>query len=81
LIGGVRSKSDATSIRQLNGRTRYDQWEFVYVPYNPNPQAQQPGGTNPRQPGQRPAGSRPSGSGTSGSGTTGGSRPGTGARQ
>ncbi len=81
LIGGVRSKSKATSIRQLNGRTRYDQWEFVYVPYNPNPQAPQPGGPNPRQPGQRPAGSRTPGSGTSGSGTTGESRPGTGARQ
>jgi hypothetical protein len=76
LIGGVRSKSKATSIRQLNGRTRYDQWEFVYVPYNPNPQPPGLGGTNPRQPGQRPAGSR-----TPGTGTTGASRPGTGAPQ
>jgi type II secretory pathway pseudopilin PulG len=49
LIGGVRSKSKAKSIRELNGRTRYDQWEFVYVPYNPNPQAPAAGGTRPGQ--------------------------------
>jgi type II secretory pathway pseudopilin PulG len=64
LIGGVRSKSKARSIRELNGRNRYDQWEFVYIPYNPNPLAPGTGGTGPGQqprlPGQqRPGSSRP----------------------
>jgi type II secretory pathway pseudopilin PulG len=70
LIGGVRSKSKARSIRELDGRTRYDQWEFVYVPYNPNPQPPGVGGTpgQPRLPGQqRPGGSRPPGSSSPGS--------------
>src|SRR5215203_1113310 len=70
LIGGVRSKSKARSIRELNGRTRYDQWEFVYVPYNPNPQPPGAAGGNGQQPGtsgqQRPGGSRQPGAGSSG---------------
>jgi type II secretory pathway pseudopilin PulG len=72
LIGGVRSKSKARSIRELNGRTRYDQWEFVYVPYNPNPQPPVAGGARPgqqpRTPGQRTPGMTPS---TPRSGSTG----------
>jgi type II secretory pathway pseudopilin PulG len=64
LIGGVRSKSKARSIRELNGRTRYDQWEFVYVPYNPNPQPPVAGaarpGQQPRTPTQRTPGTTPS---------------------
>ena len=64
LIGGVRSKSKARSIRELNGRNRYDQWEFVYIPYNPNPLPPGTGGNapgqQPRAPGQqRPGSSRP----------------------
>jgi type II secretory pathway pseudopilin PulG len=64
LIGGVRSKSKARSIRELNGRNRYDQWEFVYIPYNPNPLPPGTGGTAPgQQPRtngqQRPGSSRP----------------------
>jgi type II secretory pathway pseudopilin PulG len=70
LIGGVRSKSKARSIRELNGRTRYDQWEFVYVPYNPNPQPPGVGGQQPRMPGQRRPGS------SSGIGSAGSQRPG-----
>ena len=70
LIGGVRSKSKARSIRELNGRTRYDQWEFVYVPYNPNPQPPGVAGDNGQQPGtsgqQRPGGARQPGAGSSG---------------
>jgi type II secretory pathway pseudopilin PulG len=60
LIGGVKSRSKAKSIRVLNGRTRYDQWEFTYKPYNANPAPQMPGPG--RQPGLKPAGSstRPS---------------------
>jgi type II secretory pathway pseudopilin PulG len=79
LIGGVRSKSKARSIRELNGRTRYDQWEFVYVPYNPNPQppaagaarpGQQPRTRTQRAPGMTPSTPRsgPTGSGPTGSG-------------
>jgi type II secretory pathway pseudopilin PulG len=53
LIGGVRSKSKARSIRELNGKTRYNEWEFVYVPYNPNPQ---PPGTGARPGGRQQPG-------------------------
>jgi type II secretory pathway pseudopilin PulG len=55
LIGGVKSKSKAKSIRLLNGRDRYDQWEFTYKPYNANPAPQLPGPG--RQPGLRNSGS------------------------
>jgi type II secretory pathway pseudopilin PulG len=72
LIGGVRSKSKAQSIRELNGRTRYDQWEFVYVPYNPNPQPPGVGGQQPRMPGQRRPGN------SSAVGSPGLQRPGAG---
>jgi type II secretory pathway pseudopilin PulG len=53
LIGGVRSTSKQKSIRLLNGRDRYDQWEFTYVPYNPDPKPQ----LGPTQPGGQPGGS------------------------
>ena len=33
LIGGVRSRSRDRSILILNGRQRYNEWEFAYVPY------------------------------------------------
>ena len=33
LIGGVRSTSKERSIMVLNGRTRYSEWDFAYVPY------------------------------------------------
>jgi type II secretory pathway pseudopilin PulG len=52
LIGGVRSKSTAKSIRVLNGKTRYDQWEFAYVPYGTK--AQGPGQQNGQQPATSP---------------------------
>jgi len=60
LIGGVKSKSKAKSIRVLNGRDRYDQWEFTYKPYNANPAPQLPGQS--RQPGLKNSGrsNRPS---------------------
>ena len=67
LIGGVRSKSKAKSIRLLNGRDRYDQWEFAYIPYNPDPQPAagplqqgQPG--SPTRPGATRPGTRTPGS-------------------
>ena len=80
LIGGVRSKSKARSIKELNGRSRYDQWEFVYVPYNPNPQPPGTGGTapgrQPRMPGQqRPGSTRPPGTSSSRPGVSGTTPP------
>ena len=33
LIGGVRSTSKEKSILVLNGRQRYNEWDFAYVPY------------------------------------------------
>jgi type II secretory pathway pseudopilin PulG len=41
-ILGVASKSKDLSIRLYNGRTHYNEWQFVYVQ-----QTQQPGATNP----------------------------------
>jgi len=48
-IVGVQSKSKAQSIRIYNGRTHYNEWQFVYIP-----QAAQPGvrGQPPGVPGQ-----------------------------
>jgi type II secretory pathway pseudopilin PulG len=74
LVGGVRSKSKAKSLRVLNGRTVYSDWQFTYVPWKPGGQpttpggARTPGGRSPSTtPGARP-GSRPGAS----SGRTGG---------
>ena len=81
LVGGVRSKSKAKSLRVLNGRSVYNEWQFTYVPWKPAGQPTTPGGPQQRnQPGapSRPGGggpgmpSRPSGQGgfgTSGFGT------------
>ena len=82
LVGGVRSKSKAKSLRILNGRSVYSDWQFTYVPWKPpgqptTPGGAQPSGAQPGQPGTRP-GSRPGmSSGSSGgfgtSGAQGGS--------
>ena len=72
LVGGVRSKSKAKSLRVLNGRTVYSDWQFTYVPWKAGGQpttpsgAQTPGGRPPSRPGTRP-GSKPGAS----SGATG----------
>jgi type II secretory pathway pseudopilin PulG len=52
-IQGVTSKSTAASIRQYNGRTRYNQWEFVYVQQAQAPGAGAPPGTQAPGQGQR----------------------------
>ena len=49
-IVGVASKSKATSIRLYNGRSRYNEWQFVYVPRQQAPGA---GGVGVGAPGQR----------------------------
>ena len=73
LVGGVRSKSKAKSLRVLNGRTVYSEWQFTYVPWKPGgqptaPGAQTPGGkpgqpTARRQAGGNRPGSAPRGTG------------------
>jgi type II secretory pathway pseudopilin PulG len=78
LVGGVRSKSKAKSLRVLNGRTVYSDWQFTYVPWKPGGQPTTPGGAQSpggvQGPGGRPGQStRPGGTGTPGtsSGTSG----------
>ena len=66
LVGGVRSKSKAKSLRVFNGRTVYSEWQFTYVPWKPGGQPTTPGGAqtpgrspgaSPRSPGTRPGAS------------------------
>jgi type II secretory pathway pseudopilin PulG len=57
-IIGVMSKSKAQSIRIYNGRTHYNEWQFVYVPQTTAPGVVAPGGR-----GQRGGPSGPSGPG------------------
>jgi type II secretory pathway pseudopilin PulG len=45
-VVGVQSKSKAESIRIYNGRTHYNEWQFVYIP-----QTNQPGGRGRGEPG------------------------------
>ena len=49
-IQGVVSKSDKASIKIYNGRTKYNEWAFVYLASAQAPGAPQPGAF-PRQPG------------------------------
>lgn len=64
-IIGVTSKSTETSLKVYNGRSKYNEWAFVYVQTAQRPQGpgqQQPGGTGGQQrPGAfgMPAGSFP----------------------
>jgi type II secretory pathway pseudopilin PulG len=73
LVGGVRSKSKAKSLRILNGRTAYNEWQFTYVPWKPGGQPTTPGG-NPASPGGRPG--TPGAPGGVRPGAPGGARPG-----
>jgi type II secretory pathway pseudopilin PulG len=71
LIGGVRSKSKEKSILVLNGRQRYNEWDFAYVPYQDRlSQSQEQ--TSPNRPGISRSGRGPSGRSA---------RPGTGSRR
>jgi type II secretory pathway pseudopilin PulG len=69
-IIGVTSKSTETSLLVYNGRSKYNEWAFVYVQTAQRPQgpgAQQPGGPQQRPgalgmpPGSFPGGPRPGG--------------------
>lgn len=70
-IIGVTSKSTEASLRVYNGRTRYNEWAFIYVQTTQQPggpggvpgQGVRPGQGGPGGPGQRPGG--PGGSGSS----------------
>jgi type II secretory pathway pseudopilin PulG len=57
LIGGVRSTSKERSIMVLNGRSRYNEWEFAYVPFQDR--LGQPVPQNPNMPGLAPSGRDP----------------------
>jgi type II secretory pathway pseudopilin PulG len=48
-ISGVASKSKATSLRLYNGRSHYNEWQFVYVPRAAAPGAGAPGVAVPGQ--------------------------------
>jgi type II secretory pathway pseudopilin PulG len=77
LIGGVKSKSKKRSIKVVNGRSIYNEWEFSYVPFQFGAQPAVPQG--PTQPGVSPGqtpGRSPSPFGPRGAGTSPFSRPG-----
>jgi hypothetical protein len=63
-IVGIASKSEKESLKSYNGRSKYNEWEFVYVPRGP----QQGAGPN------APQGGQPQGGPTSGGPTPGGAR-------
>lgn len=44
LIGGVRSKSKATSFNEPDGATTYNEWTFSYTAWKPGGQVTVPGG-------------------------------------
>jgi len=76
LVGGVRSKSKAKSLRVLNGRTVYSDWQFTYVPWKPGGQPTTPGGAQGpggvQSPGGQPSKANRPGGGTGTQGTSGG---------
>ena len=53
-IMGVTSKSKDKSIRLYNGRSHYNEWQFVYVPQTQTPGAGAAGTSAPGQRGQNP---------------------------
>jgi len=56
-IVGVQSKSKAQSIRIYNGRTHYNEWQFVYIPQAAQPGVRgQPGQPGVPQPGPQRGG-------------------------
>lgn len=62
-IVGVASKSEKEGIKTYNGRSKYNEWEFVFIPRGPVPGQpsgpQQPTQGGPRQPGTSPPGPVP----------------------
>jgi type II secretory pathway pseudopilin PulG len=76
-IMGVVSKSKDASIRLYNGRTHYNEWQFLYVAQTQAPGAGAPGGRGaaPPQGGQPPNGFGGVGGGANGRGGRGGPPP------
>ncbi|MGE3519736.1 MAG: hypothetical protein AB7J63_12365 [Vicinamibacterales bacterium] len=58
-IMGVASKSKASSIRVYNGRTHYNEWQFVYVQQAQTPAAGRGGQPQRGQPPAGPSGGSP----------------------
>jgi type II secretory pathway pseudopilin PulG len=64
-IVGIASKSEKESLKSYNGRSKYNEWEFVYIPRGAQPGANVPPGGGQPQPGQpQPQGGGPPGRGT-----------------
>ncbi len=76
-IIGVTSKSKDKSIRLYNGRSHYNEWQFVWVPQTQAPGAGAPGTGAPGQPGRGQNPTNP----FNPSGPLGGSRGGNRGRQ
>lgn len=57
-IVGVASKSEKESLKSYNGRSKYNEWEFVYVPRGPQPAAGAPPGAQPPPQGGPASGGR-----------------------
>ena len=76
---GVTSKSKATSIRLYNGRSKYNEWYFVYTSTSTQPGvapgAARPGMMPGGQPGRQPGIPTPPGPGGRGLGGIGGAPP------
>ena len=70
-VVGVVSKSKATSIRLYNGRSHYNEWQFVYIP-----RQQAPGAGGAGAPGQRGGPGQPQIPGVNGRGGRGDGRGG-----
>jgi hypothetical protein len=58
-IVGIASTSEKESIKEIEGKNHYHEWEFVYDPSQDPNARQQPG--NPGGGGQRPPGASPGG--------------------
>jgi len=64
-IVGIASKSEKESLKSYNGRSKYNEWEFVYIPRGPQPGAgpntPQGGQPQPQGGGPTPGGRTPPG--------------------
>ena len=59
-VVGVASKNKARSIRVYNGRSVYNEWQFVWVPATTTPRTGPAGSVGPGQRGLQPGGGRSS---------------------
>jgi type II secretory pathway pseudopilin PulG len=59
-VVGVASKSTSKSLRVYDGRTTYNEWQFIWVPATATPQTGPAGSVGPGQRGVLPGGGRSS---------------------